>query len=958
MMKKVKSLISLISALAVITGMVISVPVYAENTGEKSNGAKLTRALGGYNDYLTSIENVDYPNLSISVDIASAVLESGAKLSDTEAEGKALFFSSEEAKAVLNFDVAESGFYNIEFVYKAVAKENNIAAVEADLSFDGKAYDWLNGIKLERLWTDDGDITSDKNGNDVAPAQKEYEAWNSAVLHDSQLSTDNPLYYYLESGSHSLEIKSARGEFYLKKINIFNKAEADYYAEAIKQYPVKASPDDFLNIVEAEDYLYKSSNGIIPENDLSNAATSPNDPVHTRLNYISGSKFKEAGSFVEWEFEVPSDGLYCIDMRVRQNYNSGLSSVRSLTIDGELPFKECEALSFEYDGNWYIKKLGTETPYKFYLTKGKHNIRLTVSKGALADTVSKAEELIYRLNDLYSNVVMVVGVNPDKYRDYKIKEEIPDIEKTVNDLYNELVSIKIKVESESDGKSGSASATLHTMLNLLSNVKKNPDKLCLELDDLRNNTESFAAWVNNLDEQPLDIDYIRVYAPNRELSSGKVSLFKQMTFEIKRLLNTFTEAYDTFGGDKKQLTVWVSTGMDQMKVIKRLIDNDYTQSNDTEIKLAMTTDITGAVLAAAGPDVCLYLDSEFPVNFASRGVLADLSEFDGFDDIAKYHEEKLLTPFKYKGGCYALPLTVSYSMLFVRNDIFDKLELSIPQTWQDVYKTAAVLQRNHLEMGIPSHVGMFFTLLYQNGGSLFDENLKTTLSEQNALDAFELWTSFFSKYSFPLSYDFFNRFRSGQMPIGIADYTLYAQLKAAAPEIKGQWTMYQMPGIRMSDGTVNRSVCISSATGTTSNLGLAQALSTCVIFKACKDKEEAFNFVKWFTGTKVQASYGIGIEAELGYTGRYTPANIETLKMLPWTKTELSSLLSAREQVVLLPEYPGNYYIAREVNNAFRSVINEQVNPVDMLSRKNVKINTELERKHKQYGITAEEAVQ
>lgn len=960
MVKRIKKLITAVLALIIIGGTVLSVPVYAQNVNE-SNVSDNRMSTNSYKDYRESFEESVYPNLNITSTVDTAVLGAGVEPLSVEINKKpekAIFFSQENSSAVFKFSVAESGFYNIEFVYKTVAKINNLAAVEVDLSIDGKSYDWLKSIKLDRLWTDDGEIIVDKNGNDVAPNQKEYEIWNTAMLYDSQSSTDKPLYYYFEAGEHSISVKSARGEFYLNKISILNKPEAENYKNVSKKFPINTSPDNFLRIIEAEDYLYKSSSGIVPATDPSNAATSPNDPIHTKLNYISGSNFKETGSFVEWEIDVQEDGLYCIDMRVRQNYNSGLSSVRSLTIDGEYPFKECEAIPFEYDGDWYIKNIGSETPYLFYLTKGKHKLRLTASKGALTNTVYNSEQLIYKLNDLYSAVVMVVGVNPDQYRDYKIEEEIPEIKNTIIGLYDELEKIRLEIEKVSGGKSGSASATIHTILNLLNTVKKKPDKLCLKLDALRNNIESFAAWVNNLDEQPLDIDYIRVYSPDAELPTGDVNFFAQMSFEIRRLLKTFVDDYDTTDKDKKHLSVWLSTGFEQMKVIKRLIDNDYTQNNNTVIKIAMSSDITGAVLAGAGPDICINLASESPVNYASRNVLVDLSQFEDFNEVTKRYEERLLTPFKYKGGCYALPMSISYSMLFVRNDIFDKLGLSVPQTWQDLYTIAAVLQRNHLELGIPSQVGMFFTLLYQNGGTLFDSNLQTTFSEQNALNAFELWTSFYSKYSFPLSFDFFNRFRSGQMPIGIADYSLYAHLKASAPEIRGQWTMHHLPGIMSDDGEINRQVCISGATGTSSSLGLAQSLTSCVIFKACKEKEEAFNFLNWFTSDTVQASYGIGIEAELGVTGRYTPANLGTLEMLPWTKEEHKALLAARKHVILLPEYPGNYYISREVNNAFRSVVNQQVNPVDMLSRKNVKINKELARKQAQYGITAKEAVQ
>lgn len=145
---------------------------------------------------------------------------------------------------------------------------------------------------------------------------------------------------------------------------------------------------------------------------------------------------------------------------------------------------------------------------------------------------------------------------------------------------------------------------------------------------------------------------------------------------------------------------------------------------------------------------------------------------------------------RYDGGCYGLPLTEIYPMMFVRTDILEELGLEAPDTWEEMYTVAAVLQRKNMEIGIPSNIGMYATLLYQNGGSFFTEDLRQTrFDSEEAVDAFVTWTNFFSRYGFPLSFDFYNRFRSGEMPIGIAAYTTYTMLESAAPEINGRWEM-------------------------------------------------------------------------------------------------------------------------------------------------------------------------
>ena len=53
--------------------------------------------------------------------------------------------------------------------------------------------------------------------------------------------------------------------------------------------------------------------------------------------------------------------------------------------------------------------------------------------------------------------------------------------------------------------------------------------------------------------------------------------------------------------------------------------------------------------------------------------------------------------------------------------------------------------------------------------------------------------------------NFYNRMRTGEIPIGIADYYNYVLLSTAAPELTGWWRMVPLPGVRRPDGTIDRS---------------------------------------------------------------------------------------------------------------------------------------------------------
>lgn len=940
----VKSLSAVLVAAVILSGVVLSADT-AENTVFNLNAPKQD-----YESYSAEYYGEEYPLTEITVTADKARL-SGAALTDVIYNGssvKAVSLGDKIGTAVFPLTVEKAGLYRIALNYRALDGAEDLSPIEIDVTVDrgtSPDYAWLKELTLERIYKNAEEIRTDADGNEMTPEQQELCEWNRTELKSIY---SKPLYIYFGSGAHTVEISAARGEVILYSLSLCNVPDADAYTE-----PVNPENNvEYTEKIEAENYLRKSSASIIPENDPADINTTPNDPVKQKLNYISGSKYKEAGSWVEYTFTVPEDGYYSFDFRVRQNYNSGMSSVRSITIDGTEPFAECGEIMFPYSGGWYIKHLGEDKPYRFYLKKGEHILRLTAAYGSLSEVVASAEEIIFALNELYSSVIMRIGTNPDKYRDYNLKDEIKGIDQKISALYDDIDSLGEMIAATNGGKTGSAMSSVETLKTMLSQFKQKPDALALKLDTLKNNIEALASFVNNLREQPLDLDYIRVFSDSIAPKQGKASFFKKLAFDVKRLLASFGSEYNDEETEDGELTVWANVGRDQMKILKRQIESGFRREYNAKVELAINTDITGAILAGVGPDVCLFLTADTPVNFAVRGVLEDLSRFEDFEDIAKRFDGNALVPYESVGGCYALPLSVSWPMMFVRNDIFESLQLEVPETWGDMYKAAAVLQRNHLEIGIPSHVGMFFTLLYQNGGSVYNEDLKTTFGDSHSLSAFSTWTSFFSEYSFPLSFDFFNRFRSGEMPIGIADYTMYAQIKAAAPEIRNQWSMFALPGTKGADGKINSAVSISTATGITATSGLAQGASAAVIFSDSKNKSLAWNFLCWLTSAEVQAEYGLGIEAELGYLGRYATANLEAIERLPWTADELAVLNSARKNIVMIDEYPGSYFIAREVNNAFRSVVNDSVNPADILSRKNVLINKELQRKYKQFGIT------
>ena len=183
------------------------------------------------------------------------------------------------------------------------------------------------------------------------------------------------------------------------------------------------------------------------------------------------------------------------------------------------------------------------------------------------------------------------------------------------------------------------------------------------------------------------------------------------------------------------------------------------------------------------------------------------------------------------------------------------------------------------------------------------------------------------------SYVAFSRFRTGEYPIVISNYTFYNQLSAASPEIRGLWSFTSVPGTEQSDGTISHA---ANSNGTAA-----------VIFNKVKNKDAAWEFVKWFTSDDIQAEYAVQLEGLLGTIGRFETANTNALKRLSWSKSELEALEAQRSELEEIPVMPYSYAVTRNIMNAFREVVNKGKNPRDTFLWYNNDINEEIARKRR-----------
>ncbi|WP_438434795.1 extracellular solute-binding protein [Gorillibacterium sp. sgz500922] len=918
-----------------------------------------SEAKDGYDAYRAAHSTADHPEPIIRVE--------GESFAETEGDGFEVADGYEglDGKALLtpdtgsvswNVKIDRPGLYNLRIHYYPI--EGKSSAVEREVRIDGALpFKSAGNILFSRLWGNrDAEIKRDDRGNDIRPRQVEKPSWQLAAFADSEGLYEEPYQFYFDGGTRRLTLKAQREPMAIDYIELYQEKPVPTYAEAKAGYeaaglqPVK----DQSILIQAEEAALKSSPTLYPLSDRSNPSVIPYHVSKIRMNVIGGVNWKLPGQWIEWTVDAPEDGLYQIALKRKQDQLRGIYATRSLTLDGEYPFEEMKRLRFDYNMGWEMEVLGgPDTPYLFHLTKGTHRIRLTVTMGDVAPLVQTIESSVLKLNEMYRKILVITSNTPDPYRDYQLEKRIPDLVDTFK-RQAEIIGSVAQYLEQSTGEKSDKVSVLYTMVTQLNEMTANPDTVAKRLSSFKVNVGGLGTWILTVQQQPLTLDYLVVSSPGAKLPAAKASFFSRVKHELGGLFASYTQDYDSIGNAKKgerSVTVWVTAARDQAQALKGLIDDTFTPETNISVQLRLVPGniLLPATLAGQGPDVALQIGEDVPVNYAMRKSAADLTQFPDFQEVASRFRDSALEPYRYNGGVYALPEQQTFPMLFYRKDVLSQLGLTPPKTWQDVYNLISVLQKHNMDFWLPienptnnatlAPNATFAMFLYQNGGSFYQQDGKrSALDSDISMKVFKKWTQFYTSYKFPLIADFPNRFRTGEMPIGIADYTTYNSLKVMAPEIKGLWDFTVVPGTVQSDGTVSHEV--------------ASRTVGAMLLNNSQDKQTAWEFMKWWTDKETQVAYGRAMEGLLGESARYPTANIEALEELPWPVKDYKNLESQWQDVKGIPQVPGGYFTGRHLDNAFRKVVNAGENPREALSDYILYINDEIGVKRKEFNLS------
>ncbi len=947
---------------------------------DKYEGTDLTKEVlglertGTYSGYLSAHEGANAPKKTVDVDIFAYEAEGNVQVSSNyEGVAKSLFTDT-ESNVTFTVNVPEAGFYNVYMEYlipqsRGVAAERAIR-INGELPFD----DALSN-SFARVWKDGGAVRVDNQGNEIRPSQVEEFIWQESYFKDKLGYELEPYKFYFEKGENSISIEATNEPMYIKALQLKAIEDKITYADYRAAQPNITNPsslDGFVVYSQGEASTYRSESSLYAKFDRSSPTTVPNSVTTTVLNYVGGEAWKTAGQWIDMDFEVPEDGYYNIMIKGRQNYQRGSVSSRIVYIDGKIPFEELKEVSFGYSNDWESKDLADDegNPYEFYLEKGKHTIRLEATLGGVGPILSSLENSTYRLNQIYRKLLVYTGVNPDKYRDYRINTNYPEIMDAMDIEYKRLYSIVDEMTTFS-GQKADQIASAQTVAQQIERFCKKPQKITVEFVNFKDNITALGTAQLNMSETKLDIDYVAVSAAGTKYKHDKANFASKSWHEIKSFVASFFVDYNSVGdvyegGSDKVVKVWVLTGRDQGTILKAMMDDDFIPNTGIKanVEIIDAGALLNAVLAGRGPNVVLSVGPDQPVNYALRHASEDLTQFDGWEDVFAHYSKSSYEQYRLDDAIYGIPETQTFNVMFYRKDVLEELGLEVPNTWKELIEMLPTIQGNNLSVGIPTAAGssatgqastamqstypdlsMYFTLLYQYGGDMYNEaGTHTTVDTEAGIKAFDDYLRYFNDYGLPTIYDAVSRFRSGEMPIIIAAYSTYNTLMVSAPEIRGLWDFTLIPGTEKVDenGTsyIDRTVFITGN-------------ATMMIRTEDEElKQNSWEFMKWWASPDTQVRFGREIEALLGSSARYATANRDAFSNLSWSVEDIKVLNDQWNQTVGIREVPGGYFTGRHISNAIKKVINDKDDTRETIIDYSIKIDEEIAKKRKEFGMS------
>lgn len=846
----------------------------------------------------------------------------------------------------VTFAVPEDGQYEIWLSYRNLTQSSLPTEITIKVD-DALPFYEMRRVKLHSLWVDDGVFPTDRYGNEVATTPYAADVVQTAGIADSTGRTDEPFLFELKAGEHTLTFDVQDGEIELSGMSLRAPVEVAEYAGQVAE-------GSSLILIEAENIASRNESSIRGAGEF-NAVLTPYDVEVRRINHLDGASFDSAGDTVTYNFTVEETGWYYMDFFYRQSVKADFPVFVDILIDGQLPSQAAKQVPFDYETGFADKIVTAGDAYQsFYLTAGEHTLSLRINASILTPIYEMIDSVLSEINGLSLEVVRLSGGITDKYRDYELLTYIPNLVEILTGWAEECEDMVEYAKGYSSIGSGSAFSSLTLCADQLRRLAEEPEDLPRRLSELSTGSNSaarmLAQQLQDMALNDLAIDQIIFFQKDAQLPQ-RIGFLESMAKGVSRFFTSFTaQDYAAGSGEDGHLQVWMGRSRQYVELLQNMIDTQFTPATGIEVDLSLMPDANKLVLAnAAGtaPDAVIGLQYVVPSYLNIRGALYDLTQFEDFGEVAQRFSSGLFIPYTLGDGIYAMPETVNFWVMFYRTDIMSALNIDIPNSMDEVKLILPELQRRNMNFYYPT-AGMVglkvfpgtLPLILQSGGSIYSEYVgDTTLDSEDSLKGFREMTDLFTIYNMPTdvpSPGFYQQFRDGTLPIGIADLSTYNLLLNAAPELDGLWDIALFPGLTNEDGVVER-----WTTG---------GAETMAIMSQTEMPEEAWEFLKWWSSDEIQSQFGSQLQSTYGSEYIWPTANTNAFASLPLKADHKQVIMEQMEWMTEAPWVLGTYMLERELSNAFISVTVDGVEARRAMDTAVKRINRETYRKLEEFG--------
>jgi ABC-type glycerol-3-phosphate transport system substrate-binding protein len=797
------------------------------------------------------------------------------------------------------------------------------------------------------------DFALDRYQNELQPISVKANQWQSMTLKDTRALHGYPFEFFVFTDD-VISFHFVNASVLMTNFRLVPVTPLPTYTQYRASQP-NAPIQDTLQLISSRSMLSRSDASIRLRTEQ-DASAIPYDTQFLRLNTIFGDSWERGGQSITYPIEIQTSGYYALSFRYRQYLLNDMVTMRSIAINGEIPFQEFKAVAFPYTMQFRNRTL-TQTngePLYIFLEAGDHTITMEAVNYAYRFAIETMQTIMRQIQQLSLEIKRYTAGSNDLYRDWDIETFFPNASQDLrtwadqlDNMYTQLLGLSLTNQPSQLANVRVSSNRLRTLANQINRL---PGLMVQFADGDSSVNQMLGVSLQQMMRSSLEIERIMVHG-RVELPRPSATFFVSAYEGGARLVLSFiNNPYSANRMDPNDLNVWVNFPRPYIEIMQALIDQLY--PGNRPVKLSQMPDENKLILSnisGQSPDLALGINNWIPYDFASRDAALDLRQFPGYTDLVQDFAKGAMIPYVFEQGVYGLPLTQNFWVTFYRRDIMASIGIEeIPQTWDEVIGILPLLQSYGLNYFLPlsqfSGLKPFVATLpfiHQFGGQLYAENgMSTTINAEDTLNGITLMAELYTLYNIPkFVASFYNQFRYGTLPIGIGDLGTYLLLSSAASELDGLWSMDLHPGFR---DPVTNQINRSAASGAQSSMILANT----------NHRQDSWDFLSWWMSTPIQALFGNILQSTYGKTFFWNSANLEAFAQSSMPQQYKEVVLEQWEYALEASRIPGTYMVERELSNAWTNIVFYGMNPRQAIDEAVRISNREIIYKMAEFGYT------